>query len=165
VASLRIVNASPLILLGKIRQLALLHEGDREVLVPDAVFKEVEDPTITGRLPGWDSSVPPIGRANDVPVPPEVHRFALDPGESMVLAITLALRSAGDDVEMALDEKKGRNAAKVLGLALVGTAGLLLRAKSDGRITSVAPLLDELEKQGMYLDEGLRKTILSLADE
>jgi predicted nucleic acid-binding protein len=165
VASLRIVNASPLILLGKIRQLGLLHEGDREVLVPVAVFQEVEDPTVAGRLPGWDPSVPPIGREADVPIPPEVHKFALDPGESMVLALALTRQREGDDVEVVLDERKGRNAAKALGLGLVGTAGLLLRAKSDGRIAAVTPLLDELEKQGMYLDEGLRSAILHLADE
>ena len=40
-ALLRIVNASPLILLGKIGQLALLDLGGREVVVPDAVFREI----------------------------------------------------------------------------------------------------------------------------
>ena len=149
-ASLRIVNASPLILLGKLRRLDRLRDGDREVLAPDAVFKEeVEDPKAAGHLPGRAPSVPPIRRADDVPVSPEVHRFALDPGESMVLALASARRLAGDDVEVVLDERKGRNAAKALGLGLLGTAGLLLRAKSDGRITTVAPLLDELGRQGM----------------
>jgi uncharacterized protein len=165
VASLRIVNASPLILLGKIRQLSLLHEVGRELLVPEAVFKEVEDPNFAGHLSGWDGNEPPIDRAGDVPVPPEVRRFALDPGESMVLAVALARQAIGDDVEVVIDEAKGRIAAKALGLSLVGTAGLLLRAKSDGRIANVAPLLDELKRQGMYLDQGLLRSILILANE
>jgi len=165
VALLRVVNASPLILLGKIRQLAFLHEGGREVIVPTAVFEEVEDPNRPGDLPGWNPSGRPIGRVDNVPVPPEVLRFALDPGESMVLAVALARQAVGDDVEVVLDEKKGRNAARSLDLPLVGTAGLLLRAKSDGRIASVAPWLDELEQQGMHLDQNLRRSILILAEE
>jgi predicted nucleic acid-binding protein len=154
-----------LILLGKIRRLDLLHEGGREVLVPDAVFKEVEDPAVPGRLPGWDASVPPIRREDDVAVPPEIERFALDPGEKMVLALALDRQAAGDDVEVVLDEKRGRRAAVALALPLIGTAALLVRAKADGRIAAVAPLLDELEAQGMYLGERLRRDILSLADE
>jgi predicted nucleic acid-binding protein len=165
VASVRIVNASPLILLGKIRRLDLLHERGREVLAPDAVFKEVEDPAAPGLLPGWDASVPPILRAGDVTVPPEVERFALDPGETMVLALALDRQAAGDDVEVVLDEKRGRRAAKALALPLIGTAALLVRAKADGRVAAVAPLLDELEAQGMYLGEPLRRDILDLADE
>src|SRR5256885_2278103 len=78
---------------------------------------------------------------------PKSSEFALDPGEAMVLALALARRAAGDDVEVALDEKKGRRAAETLGLPLVGTAGLLLRAKADGRIAAVAPVLEELERQ------------------
>lgn len=37
----RVVNASPLILLGKIRHLELLDVGGREVVIPDAVYREV----------------------------------------------------------------------------------------------------------------------------
>jgi predicted nucleic acid-binding protein len=165
VASLRIVNASPLILLGKIGQLALLDVGGREVIVPDAVFGEVEDASRPVQLPGWDPSLTPIRREADVLVPPEVLRHALDPGESMVLALALSLRAGGDDVEVVLDEKKGRRAALALGLPPVGTAGLLMLAKVDGRIPNVAPLLDQLERVGMYLGEALRSEILEAADE
>jgi predicted nucleic acid-binding protein len=165
VASSRIVNASPLILLGKIGRLDLLDEGGRDVHVPEAVSREVGDPASPGRLPGWDGSIPPIVREADVPVPPEVERWALDPGETMVLALALARRAAGDDVEVAPDEKRGRRAAEALGLPPVGTAGLPLRAKADGRVAAVAPLLDELEGHGMYLGGELRRAILDLAGE
>jgi predicted nucleic acid-binding protein len=125
VTALRIINAIPLILLGKIGQLVLLEVGIREVVVPDRVFREVEDPTLPGQLPGWDPSSIPMRREPDVPIPPEVFRHALDPGESMVLALALALRADGNDVEVVLDERKGRRAALALGLPVVGTAGLV----------------------------------------
>jgi predicted nucleic acid-binding protein len=48
---------------------------------------------------------------------------------------------------------------------VVGTAALLVRAKAEGRVGSVASLLDELEAQGMYLGQRLREDILNLAGE
>lgn len=116
-------------------------------------------------MPGRDPSLPPMRRDDDVTVPTEVVRHALDPGEAMVLALALSLGTAGEDVEVMLDERKGRRAAQALGLRLVGTAGLLVLAKAEGRIERITPLLDRLERAGMYLGDALRKTILEVADE
>ena len=164
-ASLRIVNASPLILLGKIGHLALLDVGDREVVVPEAVIREVEEPSRPWRVPERGPSSASLRLEADVAIPPEVRRLALDPGESMVLALALSLRAAGDDVEVVLDERKGRRAALTLGLPVVGTAGLLVLAKAAGRIPAVAPVLDELERAGMYFGTTLRREILEVAEE
>ena len=142
----------------------LLEVGIREVVVPDRVFREVEDPALPGQLPGWDPSSLPIRREPDVPVPPEVLRHALDPGESMVLALALVLRADGNDVEVVLDERRPKGCLG-LGLPVVGTAGLLVLAKLDGRIKEVAPVLDQLERVGMYLGAALRNEILAGADE
>jgi predicted nucleic acid-binding protein len=54
---------------------------------------------------------------------------------------------------------------EALGLPLVGTAGLPLRAKADGRLDAVGPVLDALEGHGLYLGEELRRDILDLAGE
>ncbi len=162
--SKRIVNASPLILLGKINRLDLLFVGTREVAVPATVLAEVSDPRL-GNLPGWDESLPPLRVDTDVPIPTEVFRYALDPGESMVLALALAYKATGEDVEVVLDEKKGRRSAQALELAITGTAGLLILGKQDGQVHQVKPLLDELERKGMYLGSHLRREILDAADE
>lgn len=161
----RVVNASPLILLGKIRQLELLEVGGHEVVIPDAVNREVADARGLGPLSGWDPSLSPMRRHDDVPVPPELLCHALASGESMVLAQTLSLATTGNDVEVVLEEKRGRRAAQALGLRLVGTAGLLVIAKATGRIERITPLLDQVEEAGMYLGDALRKVILDVADE
>ena len=162
--SKRIVNASPLILLGKIDRLDLLFVGVREVVVPATVLDEVGDPRLRN-LPGWDQSLPPLGVNTDVPIPPDVWRYALDPGESMVLALALSYRAAGEDVEVVLDERKGRRSARAPGLTVIGTARLLILGKQDGQVHEVKPLLDELERQGMYLGSQLRRQILEAVDE
>ena len=162
-ALLRVVNASPLIVLGKIHHLHLLDVGGRDVIIPDAVYREVAGDR--GPLPGWDASFPEPRREPDVTVPPGVLRHALDPGESMVLTQALAFGADGHDVEVTLDEKRGRRAAQALGLRLVGTAGLLVVAKDEGRIDRIAPLLDRLERVGMYLGDTLRAAILDAGGE
>jgi predicted nucleic acid-binding protein len=165
---LRIVNASPLILLGKIRRLELLFVGEPKVIVPRTTLAEVTSLPVVTSLPGWHPGLPGIAVEPDVPIPPEVFRHALDPGESMVLALAIQFRTEGAEVEVALDERKGRRAAAALGLALVGTAGLVLRAKAEGFLAapeSVRDVLDSLEQAGMYLGPELRAAILETADE
>jgi predicted nucleic acid-binding protein len=165
---LRIVNASPLILLGKIRRLELLFVGEPKVIVPRTTLAEVTSLPVATSLPGWHSGLPGITVVPDVSIPPEVIRHALDPGESMVLALALSSRARGDEVDVVLDERKGRRAAAALGLSLVGTAGLVLRAKAEGVLAapeSVRDVLNSLEREGMYLGLGLRAAILEAADE
>jgi predicted nucleic acid-binding protein len=167
-ALVRIVNASPLILLGKILRLELLFVGAPMVIVPAATFAEVAAGQDAASLPGWHPNLPPIAIEDDVAIPPEVTRCALDRGESMVLAVALHLRAGGGDVEVVLDERRGRRAATELGLRLVGTAGLILRAKAESLLApgeKVADVLDALEEQGMYLGADLRAVILESAGE
>lgn len=64
-----------------------------------------------------------------------------------------------------LDERKGRRSARALGLKVIGTARLLILGKQDGQVHEVKPLLDELERQGMYLGSQLRRQILEAVDE
>ncbi|HNF28108.1 MAG TPA: DUF3368 domain-containing protein, partial [Leptospiraceae bacterium] len=60
-------------------------------------------------------------------------------------AITLALKKNAD--WLIIGERKGRNIAKnVYGINIIGTAGILLKAKESGIINQVSPLLQELKK-------------------
>ena len=58
--SVRIVNASPLILLGKIRRLEFLFVDEPKVVVPSTTFSEVAPLQVATSLPGWHPGLPPI---------------------------------------------------------------------------------------------------------
>jgi predicted nucleic acid-binding protein len=133
-------------------------------VVPATVLKEVEYFRV-GAQPGWEGTSDLPDLVPDAQIPPEVKRHALDPGEAMVLAVALADKAAGEDVEVVIDERKGRQAALALDLPVIGTAGLLILGKRCGQVREVRPLLDELERQGMYLGNQLRRDILDLANE
>ena len=52
-----------------------------------------------------------------------------------------------------------------LGIARSGTLGLLVDAKRHGLVTAVAPLLDELQRNGFHVSLQLRDAILEAAAE
>jgi len=65
-----------------------------------------------------------------------------------------------------IDEQAGREAARYLGLNVMGVVGILVRAKQLGHIENVLPHLDALRQQaGFYLSESVYRQALSLAGE
>ena len=89
----RIVDASPLILLGKIGRLDLLRVGGSEVVVP-AVLEEVggHEPDDAAAqeivLTSW------VRIAPSAPIPSSVQAWDLGAGETAVLALALDDRDA-----------------------------------------------------------------------
>ncbi|VAW82993.1 hypothetical protein MNBD_GAMMA13-1244 [hydrothermal vent metagenome] len=54
-----------------------------------------------------------------------------------------------------MDDKLARRAASHLGLQVIGTGGVLTKARQMGRIPAVAPLLERLRAKGYHLSPGL----------
>jgi predicted nucleic acid-binding protein len=143
-----VVNASPIITLAKAGHLALLTQLAYSVVVPDAVVEEVlagpeSDPARRALAGGWGTRVP----INSMPA--AVLEWGLGAGEAEVIALALE----GPGRTAVLDDAQGRKCARALGLPLIGTLGIVLRAKRLGRITSAAEVLRDLQKAGLHLDQ------------
>ena len=144
-----IVNATPLIALAIIDRLSLLKDIFDEVIVPEAVFREV---TVQGAgKPGADVIAQldwlTIMRPNQqVGIEPQL--FGLDTGEVEVLL--LAQQLTPDWV--LIDERLGRRVALAMNLPVKGTIGLLLSAVLGGLLTKDEALAD-LEK---LVQRGIR---------
>ncbi len=80
-------------------------------------------------------------------------------------SLCIALAEEREARLVIIDERKARRYAQRLGLPITGTVGLLLLAKEKGCILSVAPLLNELQKNGLYLSSSLVTKALQLAGE
>jgi hypothetical protein len=112
------------------------------VLAPVQVREEFErlakgDPRFSGLA--FPESIE-IANALEIPVSlREEHR--LDTGE--IAALALALERGIRDILM--DERAGRAVAVSLGLRPFGLLGLLIRAKREGHVRAVLPLLDRLQ--------------------
>jgi len=64
-----------------------------------------------------------------------------------------------------VDDRPARRLASNLGFPVVGTAGILLRAKRLGLIPEVRPLLDEIIGRGFRLSPAIREKVLTDAGE
>jgi predicted nucleic acid-binding protein len=153
-------NTTPLISSLKIGHLHLLESLYSKVIIPQAVWQEIEQ----GRewfyyidlqtLPFID--IQSINNADAVN-----YLTDLDRGEAEV--IVLAREIEADLV--IIDEEIGRSYARHFGLALTGTLGILLKAKQNGLVPEVRPLLEVLVSKGVWIDRHLLDHVLTLAGE
>ena len=150
-------NTTPLISLVGIGMLDLLPQLYGQISVADAVRDEYQ----AGRSANEpDLDTLPWLIVRQVAVESALVAL-LDVGE----AATITLATAQQARVVVLDEAHGRRVAQRRGLAIIGTLGVLLRAKQAGLIPIVAPLIDEMRAQGRYISPALRAQVLRVAGE
>jgi predicted nucleic acid-binding protein len=149
--NLAVSDASPLIALYQIDHLDLLQALFSDVVVPPAVTREVAPSLRT--LPFW---------VREIQAPP-LRDLASPRGAGERAAIALAVHLSADSIVM--DDLPGRRVAASLGLNVIGTLGLLVRAKRRGLIESVQPEMDALIASGLYASEQVYHKILGAAGE
>jgi predicted nucleic acid-binding protein len=151
-----VVNPSPLILLGKTGHLDLLAVLADNVVLPHAVASDVgakpDGADILAELTGNPAS----RVVGSKPAPPEVLAWDLGAGETQV--ITHALRHGADRV--VLDDLEARRCAKAMGRRVLGTLGVVGRAKSMGRIAQAAPVIGHLRRTWLYASDALVQRLL-----
>ena len=115
--------------------------------MPQAVWREVVE-TGSGR-PGAEEvasvswlTVRPVGNTALV----SLLRLGLDEGEAE--AIALSFEEPAEAI--LLDEKNARRIAKRLGLAILGTVGILIWAKRSGAIPNLTAELGALQTKGNF---------------
>jgi uncharacterized protein len=84
-------------------------------------------------------------------------------GAGEVAAISLALLLPARLIS--LDERKARRIAVDWGLTVVGTLAVLVRAKRQGSISVVGPVITAMEAQGRYFGDALVQQVLKDAGE
>ncbi|WP_020539041.1 DUF3368 domain-containing protein [Lewinella cohaerens] len=146
-----ISDASCLIALEDIGELRILRGLFSQIVVTDIVREEIQ-----AELPSW-IKVSKDYEAREL----EILKLELDMGEAS--AIALALKNPGSRI--ILDERKGRKVAKRLGLKVIGTLGLIVRAKQKGIIPSGKEVLSKLENHGFWLSERMKKNLLEKLGE
>ena len=151
-----ISDTTPIISLIKIHRLDLLEKLFGEVLIPDAVFREL----ITNE--SFSSEAEEVKKSAFLKISPVQNRQSiailqaisgLDNGESE--AIVLADEKKSD--VLIIDERRGRLVAQKLGITITGTVGVLVQANNEGMITKdeAESCLEFLRKSNIRLSEKL----------
>ncbi len=132
-------DTSPINNLAATNQLHLLRQLYEIVLIPEAVYRELTNPSfsVAGATEVQTFDWIQTRGVNDRTIV-EALSNELDIGEAE--AIALAVEIQADRV--LIDERRGRLVAAKLNLRYTGILGILVEAKSQGLITKVKPLLD-----------------------
>jgi uncharacterized protein len=143
-----IADSSCLIGLARIDRLTLLKDLFTEILVPDAVYREVVDQG-AGR-PGADAvRAAPWIRCQHVKDQLavrtlRVNRLGLGECEAIVLALECGANF------LILDDAKARRAALALDLPVVGTVAVLHKAAEKGLLRDLDGALARLRQAGFH---------------
>lgn len=156
-----IVDTSPIYYLHRLGCLEILKKIYGRIIIPRAVLNEIG----AGKIAGED--VPVIEAydwisVKDVNIPAFIKMITdLGQGE----AEALALACVEKEPLLIIDDALARRIAKLHELRFTGTAGVLLKAKSDNHIIEIKPLMCKLKDAGFYLTDNLLSDILKIAKE
>ena len=155
-----VVDASPLILLANVGCEHLFAALADDVVVPQAVAREVRAgpkndrarQLVTRRF--WRT-------ANTPPPPASLLAWDLGAGETAVISYTLA----HPGYAAILDDAAARRCAKAFDVPIKGTLAIVLLAKQRQLIPSARSLLLQLRSNGFRIDETLIAAALAAVGE
>lgn len=143
-----VANSSVVIALSTIRKLELLPQRFAEgVLIPQAVWREVVE---TGKGQPGAVEVASVSWFTVCEVKDKelvsLLRSELDEGEAEAIALCRERQAK----VILLDEKDARRVARRLGLAVLGTVGVLIWARRAGLVVNLREQLNTLQTQGKF---------------
>ena len=157
-----VVNTGPLLaLIAGIGDLSLLESLYKRVLVPFEVCQEIEAGGASGfGVSEFRKSSFIEKRSNLLTITPFL-RNALDLGEASVIQLAL-----DENIHtVCIDESMGRRIARLNGLKLTGSIGVLIRAKQDGSGFSMREAINRMQSQGIYLSQKVVDFALKQVNE
>lgn len=153
-----VINTGPIIALvaatDSLDWLALLY---RKVWLPHEVAEELLAGGVLSPEPSW------VRAAGDVfqpqPPLPDLPSFLmreLDRGEASVIQTAIKKHVS----TVAIDEKTGRRVARLHGLKVTGSLGILVRARKAGLVESLDECIRQMRSKGIWLSESLTREAL-----
>ena len=147
-----VINTGPILaLIAGLGDLNLLNSLYKRVVVPFEVCKEV----MAGGLTGFG-----VREFNDADFlikldkPTTIQPYlqnSLDLGECSVIQIAL-----NEKIQtVCIDEAVGRRIARLNGLTLTGSLGIMIRGKKEGHTFILREVIKQMQSQGVRLSEQL----------
>lgn len=155
-----VINASPLILYARIDRLDLIERLAPGIILSEKVIEEVWDgahidSTANAAL-NWAAKY----RQPNIPIPASVAHWDLGAGESQVISYCLQGAHWG-----VLDDQMARRCISTHGLLMIGSLGIILRAKMCGLVEEARPWVSKLRAANMYVTDELVERSLSAIGE
>jgi predicted nucleic acid-binding protein len=120
----------------------------RKVVIPSAVFRELQQPNTPPLVREWARSLPPWAA---VQAPKSLNlSLDVDAGELEAICLACEIKAAA----VLMDDRAGRSAAIHCGLTVIGTIGLLEKAAARG-LFELPQVMERLRQTNARLDSGL----------
>ena len=146
-----ISDTSCFIILKNIGELELLHKVYGEIITTIEIATEFGE-----TLPDWVEIKIVTDKYRQ-----QLLEMQIDKGESS--AIALALETP--DCTIILDDYKARKIADQLGLHFTGTIGVIVKAKLNGVIPSIKPILQKIKETDFRFSNEIELLALKEANE
>ncbi len=151
--ALYVANSSPLIVFERVGRFDVLRGLMNHLHIPTAVRREVFG---NKALPEWIEE-----QALSQPLASRILAARLGAGEGEAIALALEIKP----MWLVIDDLAARRLAQSLGIPIIGSLGLLLRAKESGLIHAVRPLMEAMQSDEFHVSENLFAGILAAAGE
>lgn len=149
-------DSSALVALAVVNQLELLEKLYDNLYIPQAVFDEV---TQIGKP--QSNKLRQFLQSKVKQVDLTLTQLGLGLGE--LEAITLYKKLDAD--VLLIDDNRAKKYASLNGVKVIGSLGILIKAKEQGYIERVKPLLDEIQKSEVYISKKLIEKVLEICGE
>ncbi len=152
-----IADSSALIALAVIDKLEILEELFGEVYVPRAVYNEVSH-----QSKGESKKLAYYCKDKVLDIVSDINlNITLGIGESEAI-ILYKEKNANF---LLCDDKKAKKFARNFGVNVIGSLGILLKAKEAKLILEVSPLIEKLKLSQIFIDDKTCKLVLKMAGE
>lgn len=120
----------------------------RQVVIPSTVFQELQQSNTPARVKQWADALPSWAI---VQAPHTLNRkLDVDAGELEAISLAQEIHAAA----ILMDDRAGRAAAQLCGLAVIGTVGLLEQAAERG-LVDLPDVIARLQQTNARLDPKL----------
>ena len=146
-----ITDTSCLIILEKIALLSVLHQLFNVVLTTPEIAAEYGP-----LLPEWVVIISVKNKSLQ-----QELALVVDKGEASAIALAHEI----ENKYLITDDLEARKLSVKLGLSIIGTLGVLLRAKQEGCIDAVKPFVELMKQTDFRVSDDLYQTVLRKAGE
>lgn len=150
-------DTSPINYLVLIGHVQVLHSLFDQVFIPDAVYRELQNPGTPPKVISWMAVPPPWLSRKSVTSTLQGEAFdRLGAGEQKAIELAAVM---GDSVTLLIDERRGRAVAEGLNIRTIGVLGILEAAAEHGLI-DLPSAINLLTQTSFYVQPSILKALV-----
>jgi predicted nucleic acid-binding protein len=152
-----VADTSPINYLVLVDAISVLPKLYNEVVIPQAVFEELQTKETLGKVRSWIEHLLSWLSIKQSTALLDLNLFNLDPGEREAIVLVNELRADA----LIIDDRAGREEAKKRGIFVIGTLGVLNSA-AENDLIDLPAVLDKLQTTSFRASARLISDLLQL---